>query len=453
MIRIEMPQLGETVSEGTIIKWFKAVGDIVAENEALFEVSTDKVDSEVPSPVSGVVREIRVPQGETVEVGTVLAIVAPDGHEMDEPSIRLKVAQDMDELAQHTSPPLHKSADILAISILPEVKTTDNSHDGEGGGSRLTSPILHRLIKSHGIDADSIAGTGAASRITRSDVERLITAEPNLGTSDAESDKEATHLDPVTSKKEISGRGGVIPTQPAQYPGSVVPLNKIRRLTGEHMVQSKAISPHVLTAVEVDYERIEMVRHVHRDQWKKAEGFSLTYLPFICRALVDTLMKFPLLNASVGDGELLVHSNVNLSIAVDLNHHGLLAPTIHRAEEMRLRGIAREISSLADRARSKHLQPDNLVGGTFTVSNSGAFGTFMVVPVINQPQVAILSTDGVSRRPVVVTDERGGESIAIHSIGMLALSWDHRAFDGAYAALFMRELKEHLEAHDWESEL
>jgi 2-oxoglutarate dehydrogenase E2 component (dihydrolipoamide succinyltransferase) len=195
------------------------------------------------------------------------------------------------------------------------------------------------------------------------------------------------------------------------------------------------------------------VRRKYREVWREQEGFSLTYLPFICRSLVHALTKFPFLNASVGDGELMIHTNVNLSIAVDLNHEGLLAPTVHRAEEKRLRAIAREISQLASRARSKRLSADELAGGTFTISNSGPFGTFMVVPVINQPQVAILSTDAVSRKPVVVTDVRGNESIAIHSVGMLALSWDHRAFDGAYAAQFMRELKNHLESHDWESEL
>jgi 2-oxoglutarate dehydrogenase E2 component (dihydrolipoamide succinyltransferase) len=233
----------------------------------------------------------------------------------------------------------------------------------------------------------------------------------------------------------------------------VVPLNNIRRRTGEHMVLSKGTSPHAETAVEVDYEQVERVRRRHREMFAGDEGFSLTYLPFIARAVVDALRDFPHLNASVGEGELVLHNDVNLSIAVDLDYEGLLAPVIRNADDMRLRAIARSIHDLADRARTKRLSADDILGGTFTLSNSGSFGTHFVLPIINQPQVAILSTDGVARRPVVVTDEDGGEAIAIHSVGILAMSWDHRAFDGAYAAAFLREVKQVLETRDWEAEL
>jgi pyruvate dehydrogenase E2 component (dihydrolipoamide acetyltransferase) len=216
---------------------------------------------------------------------------------------------------------------------------------------------------------------------------------------------------------------------------------------------SKEVSPHALTAVEVDYEGVERVRRRHKDEFKAGEGFSLTYLPFIARAVVDALRSFPNLNASVGDGELIVHNYVNLSIAVDLNFDGLLAPVIHSADDMRLRAIARSVDDLARRARTKKLSADDITDGTFTLSNSGSFGTHLVIPIINQPQVAILSTDGIARKPVVVTDVDGNEAIAIHSVGVLALSWDHRAFDGAYAAAFMREVKEILETRDWEAEI
>jgi len=198
---------------------------------------------------------------------------------------------------------------------------------------------------------------------------------------------------------------------------------------------------------------VERARSRHRREWKEREGFSLTYLPFVCRAVVDALARFPRLNASVGDGELVIHDHVDLAIAVDLDHEGLLAPVVQAADGKRLRAVAREISDLARRARSKRLSADEASGGTFTISNSGGFGTFMVMPVINQPQVAILSTDGVTRKPVVVADTDGGESIAIHSMGMLVLSWDHRAFDGAYAAAFMAHVKRNLETRDWKSEL
>jgi 2-oxoglutarate dehydrogenase E2 component (dihydrolipoamide succinyltransferase) len=234
---------------------------------------------------------------------------------------------------------------------------------------------------------------------------------------------------------------------------SVETLNNIRRRTGEHMLMSRATSAHVITAVEVDYEAVERARRPAREAFKEEEGFSLTYLPFQARAVVDALAEFPHINASVGEGELIVHHEVNLSIAVDLDHQGLLAPVVSAADSKRLRAIAREIHDLATRARSKHLSPDDLAGGTFTLSNSGSYGTLFVAPIINQPQVAILSTDGVQRRPVVVEMPDGSESIAIHSVGNLTMSWDHRAFDGAYAAAFLARVKEIIETRDWSAEL
>ncbi|HEY5155349.1 MAG TPA: 2-oxo acid dehydrogenase subunit E2, partial [Acidimicrobiales bacterium] len=257
----------------------------------------------------------------------------------------------------------------------------------------------------------------------------------------------------AVSAPVAAGARRVAPAPRSGTGDTVEKLNNIRRITGEHMVMSKATSPHAMTAVEVDFENVERARRAHRDEFKAGEGFSLTYLPFIARAVVDALRDFPHLNATVGEGELVVHNYVNLAIAVDLDFEGLLAPVIHDADDKRLRAIARDISDLATRARTKKLSADDITGGTFTISNSGPFGTFMVIPVINQPQVAILSTDGVTRKPVVVTDVDGNEAIAIHSVGMLAMSWDHRAFDGAYAAAFLREVKEILEARDWEAEL
>ena len=231
------------------------------------------------------------------------------------------------------------------------------------------------------------------------------------------------------------------------------PFNNIRRRTAEHMVMSKQTSPHVLTAMEVDFERVERVRRAHRESWKEEEGFSLTYLPFIVRALCDALREYPHLNASVGEGALIVHHDINVAIAVDLNFEGLLAPVIQSADTKRLRGIAREIVDLANRARAKKLSADDVVGGTFTITNAGQYGTLMQFPIINQPQVAILSTDGVKRRPVVIVDEHGNESIGIHSVGVLAMAWDHRAVDGAYAAAFLSRLREIIETHDWDAEL
>ena len=307
----------------------------------------------------------------------------------------------------------------------------------------MLSPLVRKLIEDNGIDAATLTGTGIGGRITRNDVQAAI-------------DAGAGPARPRAAGPARPGGRGRHPTVTPPRSGTgdtVEKLNNIRRITGEHMVMSKATSPHAMTAVEVDYENVERVRRAHRDEFKATEGFSLTYLPFISRAVIDALRDFPHMNATVGDGELIVHNYVNLGIAVDLDFEGLLAPVVHDADDKRLRAIARDISDLATRARTKKLSADDISGGTFTISNSGPFGTFMVIPVINQPQVAILSTDGITRKPVVVNDVDGNEAIAIHSVGMLAMSWDHRAFDGAYAAAFLRQVKEILETRDWSAEL
>ena len=447
MAEIQLPQLGESVTEGTITKWFKQVGDAISEDEVLFEVSTDKVDSEVPSPVTGVLTEIRVPEGDTVDVGTILAVVgdagsappptpppAPDAAAAEpEPAAPEPAAPEVSTPAPAPAPP--------APASVPSAPPT-----GATAG-RLLSPIVRQLVNDYGLDPSRIEGSGAGGRITRADVDRAIR--------DGSASASAAAPAPAVVAGSASSAGARRPA-PAPRSGTgdtVEPLNNIRRRTGEHMVMSKATSPHAYSIVEVDYENVERVRRRHREAFKASEGFGLTYLPFISRAVIDALRLYPHMNASVGDGELVVHNYVNLSVAVDLDFEGLLAPVVHNADDMRLRAIAREINDIAERARTKKLSADDIVGGTFTLSNSGSFGSHLVLPVINQPQVAILSTDGVSRKPVVVTDGEGGESIAIHSVGLLGMGWDHRAFDGAYAAAFLREVKETLETRDWEAEL
>ena len=233
----------------------------------------------------------------------------------------------------------------------------------------------------------------------------------------------------------------------------VIPFTNIRRRTAEHMVRSKATSAHTLVVAEADYENVERVRRAQGGAFRAEEGFSLTYLPFVARATVEALREWPQLNASVGEDALIVHHQINLGIAVDLDHQGLIVPVVPRAEELTLRGIARRIRELAERARSKKLTADDISGGTFSITNAGPFGTFMTAPVINQPQIAILSTDGVKRRPIVVAGDDGTEAIAIHSMGLLCLSWDHRAVDGAYAAAFVARIAELLATHDWAAEL
>lgn len=454
MAEIQLPQLGESVTEGTITKWFKAVGDSVAEDEVLFEVSTDKVDSEVPSPVSGVLTEIRVAEGDTVDVGTVIAVVG-DGAGMPapapaavapapEPKPAPVVAPVVETAPEPPPAPVATPAPVAAPTPPPAsvVAAAPTPAPATSTAGQVLSPIVRRLISDYGLDTSRIAGTGPNGRITRSDVELAIR-------SGVASTAPASSAPAAAS----SGQRRATPAPRSGTGDTVETLNNIRRRTGEHMVMSKQVSPHAYTIVEVDYENIERVRRAHRESFRAEEGFGLNYLPFISRAVVDALRNYPHMNASVGDGELIVHNYVNLAIAVDLDFTGLLAPVIHEADDKRLRAIARDINDLAARARSKQLSADDISGGTFTLSNSGSFGSHLVLPIINQPQVAIISTDGVQRKPVVVAGIDGSESIAIHSVGMLAMSWDHRAFDGAYAAAFLRDVKEILETRDWEAEL
>ena len=418
---VTMPQLGESVTEGTITQWFKQVGDQIAEDEVLFEVSTDKVDSEVPSPVGGYLIEIRAAEGDTVEVGDVIAVVgdAPPDGDGGGGGEEAPATSEAEETPPEPEPEPQPEAEPAPAEPAPAAEPESSS-----GGGVLVSPVVRRLMAEHGIEADQVTGTGVGGRITRGDVEARI----ERGGGSAPSGAPAPSPAPASAPAPTTRRP--IPKPAPRQAGSgdsVEALNNIRRRTGEHMAASKDTSPHAMTAVEVDYEAVERVRRAEGERFEAEEGFSLTYLPFISRAVIDALRDFPHINSSVGDGELVVHNEVNLSIAVDLDYEGLLAPVIHDAEDMRLRAIARSVRDLADRARSHQLSVDDISGGTFTISNSGPFGTFMVIPIINQPQVAILSTDGVTRKPVVVTAADGTEAIAIHSVGMLAMSWDHRA--------------------------
>ena len=459
MADVTLPQLGETVTEGTITRWFKKVGEQVAADEPLFEVSTDKVDTEVPSPIAGIVQQILAQEGDTVPVGAVIAVVgsadaAPADPTPAEPAPASEPAPEPEPAEAATAP---------APEPTPAPAAAAPAEAGAKGDNRLLSPVVRRLVGEHGLNPDDVTGTGPGGRITRDDVldhiDRLAGSAPATAPAVA-----AAAPAPAAPAPAAPVAAAPAPAAPAAAPAAApvvtsgdrdtsVKLSKIRKLTGSHMVMSKSVSPHAFSVVEVDYANVDATRASVKLQWKASEGFSLTYLPFITRAIVDALAEFPHLNASVAENELIVHNFVDIGIAVDLDYEGLLVPVVRSAESKRLRAIAKEINDLATRARTRKLGPDEISGGTFTISNNGSAGSVLTMAIINQPQVAIMSTDAIVRKPVVVAMPGGDEAIAIHPVGNLAMTWDHRAFDGAYAAGFLVRVKEILETRDWNSEL
>ena len=447
MADVTLPQLGETVTEGTITQWFKNVGDVVNADEPLFEVSTDKVDTEVPSPVSGVVTEIRAAEGDTIDVGVIVAVVANDG---EAPAPAPEPATEPAPAPEPTPAPAPASAPAPVPAPAPAPAPASSAGEND---ARLLSPVVRRLVNEHGIDPSAVTGTGPGGRITREDIlDHLDEAGSNAAPAPAPASAPNPAAAPAPTAAPAPAPAATAPAV-AGARQTVVPLTKIRQLTGDHMVASKATSPHVLSVVEVDYANVDRARSAVNDDFGATEGFSLTYLPFIARALVDGLQEFPHLNASVVGSELVVHGYIDLGIAVDLDYEGLIAPVIRGAETKRLRAIAQEINDLADRARNRRLSPDEIQGGTFTISNNGSAGSVLTMPIINQPQVGIVSTDAIVRKPVVANLADGGEAIVVHPVGNLAMSWDHRAFDGAYAAGFLRRVKEILETRNWMAEL
>ena len=484
MADITLPQLGETVTEGTITRWFKKVGDTVAADEPLFEVSTDKVDTEVPSPVAGTLTEIRVNEGDTVPVGTVIAVVgaanaaaapAPVAPAPAAAPAPAPVAQPAPVPAPGAKPapapaPDAQPAPAPAARPAAAVATATRTAIAPNVSNKLLSPVVRRLVADHGIDVNALIGTGPGGRITREDVLDFIDRTGSTPVAPAPAPVvQAAPAPQVSATPVAPAPAPQVARTPAPAPvaasapptkftapserETVLPLSKIRKLTASHMIMSQAVSAHAFSVVEVDYANVDATRSEVKDQFKQSEGFTLTYLPFIARAIVDALAEYPNLNASIEGDSLVVHNYVDLGIAVDLEFNGLLVPVVRSADGKRLRAIAREISDLATRARARKLTPDEIQGGTFTISNNGSAGSVLTMPIINQPQVAIMSTDAIVRKPVVARLSDGTESIAIHPVGNLAMSWDHRAFDGAYAAGFLSKVKRVLETQDWSAEI
>jgi pyruvate dehydrogenase E2 component (dihydrolipoamide acetyltransferase) len=428
----KMPKLGETVTTGTVIRWLLAVGDRVAFDDPLLEVATDKVDSEIPSPYSGVLLEILVPEGETVAVGAALA--------------RIGTPEEPGQASVSDAAPGSAPADAQAVRF-PSVPSAGN------GRARL-SPIVRKLAAQHGIDLATIEGSGATGRIRREDVEAAIAraaaappaaAAPSVAASPSAAPAEPAV--PAAAPGPVGAPAAVVTPGPRD---EVQSLSRMRLAIGERMVESLRIAPHVWTSVEVDLQAVEEVRGRHKERFRREEGTSLTYLAFVARAACDALRAFPVVNSSLDMGAKtrVLHHYVNLGIAVDLSEQGLVVPVIRDADGLNLRGLARAIRGVAEAANGGALTPDDLAGSTFTITNPGPFGGYASAPIINQPNSAILSVNAVSRRPTAV-----GDAVAVHPMTILGFSYDHRAFDGVTASRFLLHVRDALQDRDWEAEL
>ncbi|MCC6224279.1 MAG: 2-oxo acid dehydrogenase subunit E2 [Thermoleophilia bacterium] len=431
-VDVVMPQMGVSVSEGTITRWLRSEGETVAADEPLLEISTDKVDTEVPSPATGVLARILVAEGETVAVGTALATIVPPG--ANTPALPPAASEPQ---AAEAAPAGTAAGPVLAAPDLG---------NGEAGGRAFVSPVVARIAAEHGVDVSRVQGTGRAGRVTKQDILAHVAATPAAAATPAEA---PPHLAPPAPPPPPAA--APVTATGASTGETVEPLSVMRRAIAEHMIRSVQTSAHVTCVFEIDMSRVVRIRDRLKREYEERHGVRLTYLPFVCRAVVDALAKWPRLNAEIRGDTLVTKSFVNLGIAVALDEgKGLIVPVIRNAEERNLLGLARAIADLAERARAKRLSPDEVRGGTFTITNPGGFGAVMGTPIINQPQVGIIDVEAVVKRPVVVTDAHGNDAIAIRPIMNLSLSYDHRLVDGAYAAPFMRDLRTSLET--WEEE-
>ena len=426
VFELTMPKLGESVTEGTIGTWFKAVGDAVALDDVLFDVSTDKVDSEIPSPYDGTMLAILVGEGETVPVGTVLARIGAPGAAVAEPPATTTTGNGSGPAGNGSTRPVG-----AATATAPAARAT-------AGGGRLLSPLVRRLVAESGLDVATISGTGAGGRIRREDVGNAIAAAKTAAPA---APAVAPAAAPAAARAPKAGKDGR---------DEVVPLSRMRLILADTLKASQTQAASVWTSVEVDFDNIEKVRTEFKSRFKKETGASLSYLPFISRAVCDALRQFPTVNSSIDleSKTMTLHPYVNLGVAVDLDEQGLVVPVVKDADSLNIRGIASQIATKAAAARARELPNKEMQGSTFTITNPGPFASYASSPIINQPNVAILCTDGVKRRPVAV-----GDAIAIHPVGIIGMVYDHRAFDGSTASKFLLHIRDSLEQRDWSTEL
>jgi len=462
-VDVVMPQMGVSVSEGTITKWLKSEGEAIAADESLLEISTDKVDTEVPSPANGVLQQILAQEGETVAVGTKIAVIAPEGAEIEaeappEPPTQ-EAAQEAEAAsgAEGEGPAAAKAVEAPAPepeheheaapeppAATPAAPAAPTAEDDNGRReAKFVSPVVARIAAEHNVDVASVEGTGRGGRVTKKDILGYIESG-QAGQAPAPAE---VPLEEAPSAPAPAAAPQAAPAAQAQEGETVEPMSAMRKGIAEHMRRSLDTSAHVTSSIEVDMTRIAALRQKLKKDWAGSYGVNPTFLAFVARAVVDTLKDYPWINGELRGDSIVTRNYVNLGFAVELTDgKGLIVPVVRNAETLNLLGMAKAIADMAERARSKQLLPDDVQGGTFTITNPGGYGTFHGTPVISQPQAAILGTYAVVKRPWVVQDEDGQDAIAIRSMMNLTLTYDHRLVDGALAGRFLRDLRERLQS-------
>jgi 2-oxoglutarate dehydrogenase E2 component (dihydrolipoamide succinyltransferase) len=453
MARVDviMPQMGESIAEGTVSKWLKKVGDEVKRDEPILEISTDKVDAEIPAPTSGVLAEIKVPEGKTVEVQTVIAVIETDGKAAAAAAGAGAAAEQKPAPPVAAQPAPAKPAPTPSRAA-PPAPPAASAVPPKGGAEvgleeRLrtrSTPLVRKIAAEHDVDIKQVAGSGLAGRVTKKDIIGYIESGRGAEGAGAAAGA-ATPRPPAPAAAAGAGKGGEIahPTVEA-WPGDrVEPMSKIRKLTADHMVLSRRVSAHVTSYYEIDFTHVARLRAARKQEYE-SRGARLTYMAFITKVVADNLRKHPVLNASVSGDSIIYRQPINIGIAVALDW-GLIVPVMKNVDELSVLGVARQMADLADRARAKRLNPDEVQKGTFTITNPGVFGSYIGAPIINQPQVAILGVGAIEKRPRVLTLDDGQDVIAIRTMSMFSLSYDHRIVDGADADRFMSDLKRDLE--------
>ena len=429
---IVMPQMGESIFEGTITKWLKKPGDKVQRDEPLFEISTDKVDAEIPAPASGILQDIKVVEGNTVQVNTVVGTIAGDG----EAASARPAAQATVPEPEPSRPQKKEAAPAVAPPI--EAKTEPAARE-EADDHARSSPLVRKIAREHDINLSQVTGTGMGGRITKQDIMAFLEKPETAGAPPSASSSTST---PASSPRPTA--------PPATIPGDLVPMTQMRKIIAQRMIESRRTSAHVHCMFEVDITRIVRLRNKTKSAFEQRHGARLTFMPFFVRAVIIALQQFPIVNGSLEGENIRYHRHVNVGIAVALDW-GLIVPVLKNADELNFLGLQRGISDLGERSRSKKLKPEEVEGSTFTVTNPGQFGAVFGLPIINQPNSAILGVGGITKTPLVVTDDDGNDSIAIRSVVHLTLGYDHRLIDGAVADQFMALVKKTLE--NWSEEV